>query len=419
MEYLNAFLSLLNEMSPYLLLGFLFAGLLHVYVPQRVYTRYLSRNDFGSVIWAALFGIPLPLCSCGVIPTAMSLRNEGASKGATTSFLIATPQTGVDSIMATYSLMGLPFAVIRPIVALLTALAGGFFVNKLSSAQKHTIATKTNDEGKAVEVDCDCNTSAPKQGSKLLKALHYGYVEMLQDIGKWLVIGLVMAGLITILLPETFFEQYADTPFKNMLLVLLFSIPMYLCATGSIPIAVALMLKGMSPGAALVLLMAGPATNMAAILVIRKVMGMKTLVTYLVTIVVGAIGFGLIIDFLLPDGWFLTPLDATAQACCSTGTPWFNVLCSIVLMTMLVYAFFLKYKHQPIHTTDMMTKYKVNGMSCNHCKESVEKNLRKLNGITSVSVDLNSGTASVDGTVTEEQVKAVIEDLGFEYGGKE
>ncbi len=415
MESWNAFINLLNEMSPYLLLGFLFAGLLHVYVPQGIYTRYLSHNDFRSVLWAALFGIPLPLCSCGVIPTAMSLRNEGASKGATTSFLIATPQTGVDSIMATYSLLGLPFAIIRPFVALVTAMVGGVAVNRFAAGDEEKSSESCASACGCVGSD---DSSRPRRQNGLIEALRYGYVEMLQDIGKWLVIGLVIAGLITVFVPTTFFEQYADTPIKNMLLVLLFSVPMYLCATGSIPIAAALMLKGMSPGAALVLLMAGPATNMAAILVIRKVMGVKTLVTYLAAIITGAVAFGLVIDYLLPAEWFADPLTVTAAACCQPDTPWFKTSCSILLVLLLIYAFFLKYKQKPIQTNDMTAKYKITGMSCNHCKESVEKGLGKLAGVTSVSVDLNSGTAFVEGTATEAEVKAVIDDLGFGYGGK-
>lgn len=417
MESWNAFISLLNEMSPYLLLGFLFAGLLHVYVPRGIYMRYLSQNDFRSVLWAALFGIPLPLCSCGVIPTAMSLRNEGASKGATTSFLIATPQTGVDSIMATYSLLGLPFAVIRPFVALVTAFVGGMAVNRFAAGSEKE---SNGSSPSPCETGCsnNNNSSRPRRSNRLIEALRYGYVEMLQDIGKWLVIGLVIAGLITVFVPTTFFEQYADTPIKNMLLVLLFSVPMYLCATGSIPIAAALMLKGMSPGAALVLLMAGPATNMAAILVIRKVMGAKTLITYLAAIMIGAVGFGLVIDYLLPAEWFAAPLTVTAAACCQPDTPWFKTSCSILLVLLLVYAFFLKYKQKPVQINDMTAKYKITGMSCNHCKESVEKGLGKLAGVTYVSVDLNSGTAFVEGTATEAEVKVVIDDLGFGYGGK-
>ena len=288
MEYITPFLYLLNTMAPYLLLGFLLAGVIHAYVPRRLYARYLSQPDFRSVALAALFGVPLPLCSCGVIPTAMSLRREGASKGAVTSFLIATPQTGVDSIVATYSVLGLPFAVIRPVVALVTALAGGWTVNRLTRSETDGILPAA--EGGEVR----------RSGSRFVEALRYGFVDMIQDIGRWLVLGLLVAGLITILVPDNFFASFADKPLLNMAVVLLFSIPMYLCATGSIPIAAALMLKGLSPGAALVLLMAGPATNTASILVIGKVLGRRTLAAYLGAIVAGAVGFGLAIDYLLP-----------------------------------------------------------------------------------------------------------------------
>ena len=251
MEYLYAFTDLLNEMSPYLLLGFFVAGLLHVYVPQNVYANYFSGNDLRSVCYAALFGIPLPLCSCGVIPTAMSLRREGASRGAATSFLIATPQTGVDSIIATYSLMGLPFAVLRPIAALLTSVVGGCMVNCVCKEKDEPIGKVQNE------------VRGKERKGGLKEVFRYGYVEMLQDIGKRLVLGLILAGLITIFVPESFFVQYADSPLKCMALVLLFSVPMYLCATGSIPIAVALMLKGLSPGAVLVAPMVMKAWNNA------------------------------------------------------------------------------------------------------------------------------------------------------------
>ena len=273
MEYITPFLYLLNTMAPYLLLGFLLAGVIHAYVPRRLYARYLSQPDFRSVALAALFGVPLPLCSCGVIPTAMSLRREGASKGAVTSFLIATPQTGVDSIVATYSVLGLPFAVIRPVVALVTALAGGWTVNRLTRSETDGILPAA--EGGEVR----------RSGSRFVEALRYGFVDMIQDIGRWLVLGLLVAGLITILVPDNFFASFADKPLLKMAVVLLFSSPMYLCATGSIPIAAALMLKGLSPGAALVLLMAGPATNTASILVIGKVLGRRTLAAYLGSVV--------------------------------------------------------------------------------------------------------------------------------------
>ena len=299
---MDEILHLINEMSPYLLLGFLLAGLMHAFIPGQYYSKYLSKPSFKSVINAALFGIPLPLCSCGVIPTAMSLRKEGASKGAVASFLIATPQTGVDSILATYSLMGWPFAIMRPIAALATALLGGAMVNTVRSEQ---LGVRSNSccekEGhdhccshEGEEHDhCGCCEETPAHATfmqKIVIALKYAFVEMMQDIGKWLVIGLVIAGLITVLVPDSVFTYFEGNTLASMVLVLLIAIPMYLCATGSIPIAVALMLKGLTPGAGLVLLMAGPACNMASILVIRKVLGAKTQMLYLVSIILGCLG---------------------------------------------------------------------------------------------------------------------------------
>ena len=251
---------LLNEMSPYLLLGFFLAGLMHAFIPAGCYTQHLSRPSFASVWKAALFGIPLPLCSCGVIPTAMSLHKEGASKGAVTAFLIATPQTGVDSIFATFSLMGLPFAIVRPVAALLTSVMGGFWVN--------VGERKTTDTANRVQ-EKSTDASPRSFAARMKTALNYAFVEMMEDIGKWLVIGMVVAGLITVFVPDSLFDAFRDNTVASMLLVLVISVPMYLCATGSIPIAVALMMKGLTPGAALVLLMAGPACNMASMLVVR------------------------------------------------------------------------------------------------------------------------------------------------------
>ena len=241
------FLSLVNvvcEMAPYLLLGFFIAGVLHVFVPQNFYRRYLSRDNKLSVLWAALLGIPLPLCSCGVIPTAIGLRNEKASKGAVASFLIATPQTGIDSILATFSLMGLGFAIVRPVAALITGVCGGLLVNRLVH-EDNTMG----DSASACQME---------QGSQLWRVLKYAYYDMIRDIGLRLVIGLVVAALIQVAVPDEFFLQFGSQPLLQILAILIIAIPMYICSTGSIPVAAALMMKGLSPGAALVMLMAGP-----------------------------------------------------------------------------------------------------------------------------------------------------------------
>ena len=349
---MNEVLNLINEMSPFLLLGFFFAGLLHAFVPGAVYSRYLSGHSFRSVLYAALLGVPLPLCSCGVLPTAMSLRKQGASKGATVSFLIATPETGVDSIAATYSLMGLPFALTRPIVAFLTSLFAGVLVNKgddnssQPNSQPSTLNSQPSTLNSQPEESCCCHhhheegegTSNVQSSifNKLKEALRYGFIDMMGDIGKWLVIGLIVAGLITVFVPNEFFAVFKDNTLLSMLLVLAIAIPMYICATGSIPIAVALIMKGLTPGAALVLLMAGPACNVASMLVIGKRLGRKTLALYLFAIITGAVVAGNIID-LMPREWFMPTI--MQSACCSPeDTSWFNWLCTGVLALLLLYS---------------------------------------------------------------------------------
>lgn len=335
LDILKAVAGIINEMSPYLLLGFLLAGLMHAFIPGGWYAKYLSGHSLRSVFNAALFGVPLPLCSCGVLPTAMSLRREGAGKGAVTSFLIATPQTGVDSIFATYSLMGLPFAIVRPITAFLTAIVGGTLVNWGTKPETLKLSNSS----------LPTHNSSPLPtnsfNSKVFSALRYGFVEMMQDIGKWLVIGLIIAGLITVLVPDSFFAVFKDNTMLSMLLVLCISIPMYICATGSIPIAVALMLKGLTPGAALVMLMAGPACNAASLILVNKVLGKRTLLLYLAAIIGGAVLSGIVIDQLLPRYWF-TEYLSTANACCNDVAGWFQWLCTGILALLLLNAFRLK-----------------------------------------------------------------------------
>lgn len=454
MNFIEQIFDLVNEMSPYLLLGFLIAGLMHAFIPNSLYNKYLSGNTFRSVLNAAIFGVPLPLCSCGVIPTAMSLRREGASKGATVSFLIATPQTGVDSIFATYSLMGLPFAIVRPIAALVTAVLGGQFVNSWAeedelveinngNTEKSVHETHNHEEHSCCGHDhCDSECSEHKHSfvEKLKDALKFGFVEMMEDIGKWLVIGLLIAGVITVIVPDSFFAVFKDNTLMSMLLVLCISIPMYLCATGSIPIAVALMMKGLTPGAALVLLMAGPASNAASILVINKVLGKRTLVLYLIAIVTGAVAFGFGIDYLLPSGWFTSSI-MMSDACCHEDSNWFNILCSLVLCLLLLNVVWMRLNHKSAcscgHCHDGEEKqnhehgcqchcceneeehcetrtYIVGGMTCNHCKANVEKVIMTVKGVEAVKVDLHTGEVQVTGDdLDDNEIISAVESIGF------
>lgn len=423
-------------MAPYLLLGFLIAGVLHAFVPQTVYRKYLAGNDLKSVVLSILFGVPLPLCSCGVIPTAVSMRKEGASKGATTAFLIATPQTGVDSIAATWSVFGWPFALLRPVVAMATAFFGGIAENISSRREVRRQRDAASDGSRDDKTDgCGgtCTRPGPVRGfwERCREALRYGFSDMIQDIGRWLVLGLVLAALITAFVPDDFFVAYSGNRFFNMLLVLLVSMPMYVCATGSIPIAAALMLKGLSPGAALVFLMAGPATNMASILVLGKTLGRKSLVIYLVSIIAGAIGFGLLTDGLLPAEWFNAPVREHFHASCcapaaATGfsgwsemlaaTPWWKTASSLILLVLLARTLVLRFRSKQMKKENTMKSYQVSGMMCNHCKANVQSHLEALEGVKSVHVDLASGRVDVEGDVSVETVVETVKSLGYGCG---
>jgi Predicted permeases len=411
MDYINAFVSMLNGMSPYLLLGFLIAGVLHSFVPSSIYSRYLAGTGLRSVATAAAFGIPLPLCSCGVLPTAVALRRSGASRAASTSFLIATPQTGVDSIAATYSMMGLPFAILRPVAALVTSLIGGLAVG-------HWERKGSLDDIKE-EGDYEFSQLPKGLWNKIVETFKYGFFDMMQSIGRWLLLGLVIATLITVLLPDNFFSTYARWPLLNMFIIVLVAVPMYVCATGSIPIAAALMLKGMSPGCALVLLMAGPAANVASMFIVNKAFGRKATVVYLLSIIGGAIGFGLVVDYW--PGLRETFIDALPHHMMHHGmhgASWLNTACSVALLGMIIVALGAKYwKSYQIkrNKTTAMKEFKVKGMMCAHCKANVEKGLAALPGVEKVTVDLAKGTALVEGSIPDQLIIDCIEDLGYQY----
>ncbi|MDE6498000.1 MAG: permease [Muribaculaceae bacterium] len=426
MDIIEIFWAMLCEMAPYLLLGFGIAGVMHAFVPASLYRTHLAPNTFGSVVKAALFGIPLPLCSCGVVPTAMGLQREGASRGATVSFLIATPQTGVDSIAATYSMMGLPFALLRPVAALVTAVGGGALANRF--ARRNGAATAVQ------EPEGNPDTRPAGFAARVRAAAVYGFGRMMEDIGRWLLIGLVLAALITAFVPADFLASLSDYPMLSMLLVLALSVPMYVCATGSIPIAVALMLKGLSPGAALVLLMAGPATNAASLMVVHKALGRGVQLFYVGAIVVGAMLFGLLADYFMPASWFELPMAETLSCPHHSGAgtgmhnSWVQLASGIVLSILLLRAIAVRTGLIRKHSGDAchcckdtehkdinaMKEYKIEGMMCNHCRANVEKTIAALPGVEKVTVDLAAGRAQVEGNAAPEAVIAAVAAAGYD-----
>ncbi len=419
-KYFEELLILTNAMAPYLLLGFLFAGLLHVFFKKERVSRLLGSSKIRSTVYASLIGVPLPLCSCGVIPTGISFFKNGASKGSTVSFLISTPQTGVDSIMATYSMLGLPFAILRPFIAFVSGIFGGALTNYVDKTEKPP------------EVLNNSASSNMEHASPLRRMLHYAFVEFMQDIAKWLVIGLLLAALISLLLPPSFFSEQINSDVLSMLIILVASIPLYVCATGSIPIAAVLIMKGISPGAALVFLMAGPATNAATMTVIGKVMGRKSLFSYLASIIGMSLLFGFFIDNFLPREWFTSYLVHSEHEG-HGGLNWFELASSILLTGLIANIYIQKLirkrKGKKLVSTANLNlqgsglngeyTLKVSGMDCNHCKTNVEEGLGGLKDIDFVSADINTSTVKIKtNNYNPEKIKETVESLGYGFGGE-
>jgi len=277
------------EMAPYLLFGFFVAGVLSVLVSQRMVERHLGGRGLWPLLKASLFGIPLPLCSCSVIPVSMSLRKHGASKGATVSFLLSTPQTGVDSILVTLSLLGPVFAIFRPFAALATGLVGGTLVDIFGHAAE---------AGDKPPEKCTDECCADEKTSRIRKGLKYGFITLPRDIGRAMLVGLVVAAFISALVPDDYFAESLGTGVFAMVVMMFLGIPIYVCATASVPVAAALLMKGLTPGAVLVFLMTGPATNAASFVTIWKVLGRATAITYLATVAGCALLSGILLDFL-------------------------------------------------------------------------------------------------------------------------
>lgn len=343
MGFFLQFIAISNQMSPYLLLGFLLAGIMHVIIPTQTIRKYLGSNSFSSVMYASLIGVPLPLCSCGVLPTGIAFRKQGASPGATVSFLISTPQTGIDSIIASYSLLGVPYAIARPVIAFVSGIFGGILTNFFPEKIKPKTQFSIDLSNQSCNKNCGCNHKEIKKTSKIIEIFRYAFIDFIKDIGKWLLIGLVLATIVSVAIPNEFFTSISPNPLLHIAFVLLLSIPMYTCATGSIPIAAALLLKGISPGAALVFLMAGPATSIASITVLLQTVGKRITMLYLISIIVSAVFFGLLIDFVLPQHWFA--IQNTVQSMHTHHDfSIFEYLSTSILFILIFYSLFKKKK---------------------------------------------------------------------------
>ncbi|MBN1345558.1 MAG: SO_0444 family Cu/Zn efflux transporter [Phycisphaerae bacterium] len=400
------FWAVLGEMAPYLLFGFLFAGVLSVLVSPALVERHLGGSGLWPVVKAAVFGIPLPLCSCGVIPVGASLRAHGASRAATTSFLLSTPQTGIDSILVTYSLLGPVFAVFRPVAALVNGLIGGAAVALL--AGRHA-------QGSTAANACDAPCcSGDSGGNVVTRIFKYGLITLPRDISKSLLIGLVVAGVIAAVVPDDFFAGLLGAGIGSMLVMLLLGIPIYVCATASVPVAAALIAKGVTPGAALVFLMTGPSTNAATVATIWKIMVPKTAVIYLASVAVTALASGIALDaFFSMDG------VSFAVHSHEMLPGWVGTVSAVVLLGVIGLSLLRPVKAGPADVVPaaadgQMATLEISGMTCNHCVQSVQRAVQECPGVLSAEVALSPGRAEVRGKAFDvEAVRRAVEGLGF------
>ncbi len=359
MNLLYSFWTLTAEMAPYLILGFFIAGLLHVFLPKDWVLTWLSKGRFRSVLVAALMGVPLPLCSCGVIPVADQLHRDGANKGATLSFLASTPSTGVDSIFSTWAMLGLPFTLIRTIHAFLAGLFIGFSTEVLLKTPK-AIPTQ----------ESITFTKTKFNTQSIYLAIDYAINDLLKDAKKWLLIGFGSGALITTFLPAELFSSTSSSLLFSYLAMLAFGLPLYVCATGSIPIAAALLEKGLSPGAALIFLIVGPATNTATLAFVGQKLGKKELLIYLSTLSLSAIFAGLLIDWQIIPGFSTSALHLHNE----TITWWKHLFAALLLISIAKH--YIPKRKAPL-TKGKNMKIKNPTMTCSGCSSNIEKKTKE------------------------------------------
>ena len=337
MDIILASWSLTVAAAPYLLGGFAIAGVMKALLPDKLVVNVLGKKDISSVAKAALIGAPLPLCSCGVVPVVQGIHRQGASRGASISFLVSTPETGADSVAMTYAMMGWPLAVIRPIAAVITAFIAGLVEILFGEPGNSEITENKSCCPSKASAESECSSSQTVPVSFLIRlknGMRYAYVDLMRDISKNLLIGFLLGGLITHFVTITFLESYFSGSLLGMLGMIVFATPLYICAAASTPVAAAFMMKGMSAGTALVFLMAGPATNIASLSVLTKIFGKRSILLYVIVILICSLCFGLFFDWLVAN--YKLPMNVvTNHHHENSGVV--SQFCAVVLLASITY----------------------------------------------------------------------------------
>lgn len=403
---LNETVRLFIEISPYLIIGFFFAGLLHVLLGEAYIKKHFAVSGAMASVKAAVFGVPLPVCSCGVIPLAESLRRDGASKSATMSFLVSTPSSGVDSIFATYALLGPVYAVFRPIASFVSGILVGIVTHWLEP-----------DEAPGSSAAVTAGVKDKKERKKSFKEVFvYGFRVIPSEIAKWLIIGVVIGGAISALVPADFGSRYLSSPLVSYVVILLISIPIYVCATGSIPIAASLIAKGVLPGAALALLIAGPATNTVTISFLYKKMGTKITAVYILSIVAVSVASGLLFD------WIWRNMNLSIGLVTEGGSHLPHIIqyvCGAALVIIFVtgkYDFsklIAKFRKEKEDTMSNIYRIDVPDMTCRHCEMKITEAINSLPDIQSVSIDLNAHRVEVETGIDQQLILDRLTSEGY------
>jgi uncharacterized membrane protein YraQ (UPF0718 family) len=310
----------------YVLIGLIFVGIIHLYISEDWIKKHLGEDSKFSALKGALYGIPLPLCSCGVIPLATSLRQKGASKKAVTSFFITTPMTGVDSIIATYGVFGLPMAIIRVVSSFISGVIAGSFV-------KESFDTTQKEEQKSCCSSSCCSSSKAQKENQFKKAYDYALFEVFSDIVKPMFYGLILATLFMMLIPNNGVEFLNNNLFITYILVFLVALPLYVCSISAIPIALSMLAIGISPGVAFIFLAAAPATNIITAGIIKKMLGNDVLIVYLISIITVTVSFALMIDFILPLEWFAYVVSSVH----SESISYLDIFGAIIFLILMIY----------------------------------------------------------------------------------
>ena len=404
MSFIASIWSVLCELSPWLLLGMFLSGLLHVILPAKFVRQKLQ--GFSGVLKSVAIGVPLPLCSCGVIPAGIGLKKDGASNGAAVGFLISTPQTGVDSMLVSASFFGWPFAVFKLISAAIMGILGGVWIDRKRDADAEAPSGTAGDRNDHATHDHNSNNSGG-WGQLVPHA-----IDMLRSIWVWLLVGVVVSAVINQFNIEPLTAQINEWGLlPAMVLVLVFSIPLYVCATASVPIAAALVNSGLPPAVALVFLMAGPATNVATMGAIRSNLGTRSLAIYLSTIVVGSMAAAYLFDSLVA----VTMTAAGAHV--HNVTAWWAQLSAVIVLGLIGMFVYEKYKRrmkpESAQSDSSSQTISIDGMSCGNCVRKLEALIESQSGVQSVQVSLADGRATIVGDFNLEQLKQKITESGF------